>query len=99
LIDGNSVSGAEILASAFQESGRGKIVGQKSAGEVLNGITKSLSNGLKLYVAVRDYKTVKGIRLEGKGVTPDIVVPLIIEDFRKQHDAALEKALEILKNQ
>lgn len=99
LIDGNSVSGAEILASAFQEFGRGKIIGQKSAGEVLNGITKSLSNGLKLYIAIRDYKTAKGIRLEGKGVTPDIVVPLIIEDFRKQHDAALEKALEILKNQ
>ena len=97
LIDGNSVSGAEILASAFQETGRGKIAGQKSAGEVLNGITKSLSNGLKLYVAVRDYKTAKGIRLEGKGVMPDIEVPLTIEDFRKQPDAALEKALESLK--
>ena len=82
----------------MQESGRGKIVGQKSAGEVLNGITKSLSNGLKLYIAIRDYKTAKGIRLEGKGVTPDIEVPLTVEDFRKQRDTVLEKALEILKN-
>lgn len=99
LIDGNSFSGAEILASAFQESGRGKIIGQKSAGEVLNAITKSLSNGLKLYVAIRDYKTAKGVRLEGNGVTPDIEVPLTIEDFRKQYDAPLEKAFNILKNQ
>lgn len=99
LIDGNSASGAELLASAFQESGRGKIIGQKSAGEVLYGITKSVSNGLNLYVAVRDYKTAKGDRLEGKGVAPDIEVPLILKDFRRHYDATLEKALEILKNQ
>lgn len=98
LIDGNSVSGAEISAAAFQQSGRGKIIGQKSAGEVLNGITKNLSNGLKLYVAIRDYKTAKGVRLEGNGVAPDVEVPLTVEDFRKKHDAALERALEILKN-
>jgi carboxyl-terminal processing protease len=98
LINGESTSAAEIFASIVQESGRGQIVGQKSGGKVLNGITKGLSNDLKLYVAIRDYKTAKGFRLEDRGVTPDVEIPFSIEHFQKQTDVALAKALEILKN-
>jgi len=98
LIGGNSFSGAEIFASAFRESERGKVIGQKSGGQVLNGLEKSLSNGFKLYIAFRDYKTVKGIRLEGNGVSPTVEIPFAIEDFRQQRDIILAKALEILKN-
>lgn len=99
LIDGNSISGAEIFAAAFQETGRGTIVGQRSAGRVLNGISKSLSSGLRLYIAIRDYRTAKGVRLEGKGVAPDVEIPLTLENFLRQEDIVLDKALEILRIQ
>lgn len=98
LIDGNSYSCAEIFASAFLESGRGKVIGQKSGGQVLASLTKSLSNGFKLQIAYRDYRTQKGQRLETKGVTPNIEIPFSIKDFRQQHDVILEKTLEMLKN-
>lgn len=98
LINENSFSSAEIFASAFQEANRGKIIGQKSAGEVLAAVSKGLSNGLRLHIAVRDYKTAKGARLEGTGVTPDIEVPLTVEDFRQNRDITLERALEFLRN-
>lgn len=96
LINGSSYSASEIFAAAFQEFERGWVIGQKSGGQVLNSVTKSLSNGFTLLIAFRDFKTVKGVRLEGRGVTPDVEVPFSILDFRLQHDVILEKALKIL---
>jgi hypothetical protein len=54
----------------LQEFGCGKIIRQKSASEFLNGITKSLSNGLKLYVTIRDYKTAADIRFRDEELYP-----------------------------
>lgn len=96
LIDGSSTSAAEIFAAAFQEFGRGKIIGEKSAGMVLNSTDKNLSNGFSLHIAFRDYRTAKGARLEGRGVAPDIEIPFSIQNFRWRKDVALEKTLEIL---
>ena len=90
--------GAEIFAAAFQDFKRGKVIGYQSSGLVLNSIEKSLSNGFKLQIAVRDYKTANGIRLEGKGVKPDLEIPFLIEDLRQNHDSVLEKTLEVLRN-
>ena len=99
LINEKSYSGAEIFAATIQETGRGQIVGQKSSGVVLEGITKNLPNNLRLYVAIRDYKTARGSRLEAVGVTPDTIVSPTIEDFRQRRDPALERTLEIMKKQ
>lgn len=99
LINGSSYSSAEIFAAAIQDLGRGKIIGQTSGGKVLSSLSKSLSSGFKLQIAFRDYKTVKGLRLEKKGVTPDIIIPFSIKDFRSQNDVILLKTLQYLKNQ
>jgi C-terminal processing protease CtpA/Prc len=99
LINEKSYSGAEIFAATIQENERGLIVGQKSSGVVLEGITKSLPNNLRLYVAIRDYKTARGSRLEAVGVTPDKIVSPTVEDFRQSRDPALERTLEIMKKQ
>ncbi|HQU82000.1 MAG TPA: S41 family peptidase [Pyrinomonadaceae bacterium] len=97
LINGGSYSSAEIFAAAVQDLGRGKIAGQVSGGQVLNSLDKSLSNGYKLQIALRDYKTIKGVRLEKKGVTPDRIIPFSIKDFRNRNDVVLAKVLEDLK--
>ncbi len=97
LINGNSYSGAEIFAAAIQDLKRGKIIGQTSGGEVLNSVSKGISNGFNLLIAIRDYKTIKGKRLEKVGVKPDLEIPFSIVDFRKNHDIILEKTLELFK--
>ena len=97
LIDERSASGAEIFAAAIQDTGRGRILGRKSAGSVLTAVSKDLSAGFTLNVAINDYRTIKGVRLEGRGITPDEVLPFTISDFRLNRDHDLERALELLK--
>jgi carboxyl-terminal processing protease len=94
LINERTTSGKEVFAYAFQKLKLGKVIGSRSAGAVLAGSPKVLGNGDTLYLAVADI-TVDGKRLEGVGVTPDIVIdrPLMYAEGR---DPQLEKAIEFL---
>jgi len=78
LIDEHTTSGKEILAHSFQRAGRGLLVGARTAGEVVGGSLFLLGDGSVLYLAVRDVR-VDGERLEGVGVTPDVLVPFARE--------------------
>jgi carboxyl-terminal processing protease len=73
LIDDGSRSGKEVLAYAFKKHHVGVLVGQKTAGMVLGGTCRPLSDGSLLYIAVQNVK-VDGENLEGVGVEPDIKV-------------------------
>lgn len=97
LIDGNSQSSAELFAAAVQESGRGQVVGQNSAGFVLLGFLYGLPENFVVHIPVRDALTGRGARLEGKGVKPDVEVPLTIKEIRAGQDRILERAVEIIK--
>ncbi|MBX7218913.1 MAG: hypothetical protein K1Y36_03130 [Blastocatellia bacterium] len=97
LIDGESASAAEMLASAIQESGRGKIVGRRSAGAVLASIEEELPDGGRLQLSIRDYATAGKNRLEGHGVQPDEPVALSLADVRRNLDRDLEMAKNLLK--
>jgi carboxyl-terminal processing protease len=92
LIDGMSSSAAEIFAAGIQESGRGTLIGRQSRGEVLKAVYVGLSSGFKLQVPIQDYRTAKGIRLEGRGVTPDLAVTYTLQDFLQNRDPDLEAA-------
>jgi carboxyl-terminal processing protease len=50
-------------------------VGVRSAGAVLAGQASILPDGSLLLVAVKDV-LIDGVRIEGRGVAPDIEVPL-----------------------
>ena len=97
LIDGGSRSGKEMLAHAFQEHGIGPVIGSRSAGAVLAGSVRVLSDGSALYVAVGE-ATINGVRLEGAGVTPDIEVDAPLP-FAGGADPALERAVRVLSEQ
>ncbi len=73
LVDGGSRSGKEVLAYAFKKHHVGRLVGEKTAGMVLGGAPRPLADGSVLYLAVANV-TVDGEKLEGVGVTPDVVV-------------------------
>lgn len=97
LVDDKSSSCSEIFAAAMQETGRGKVLGRRTAGAVLASVSERLPEDFWLDIAISDYKTARRRRLEGIGLEPDITVPLTLENIRQQRDTDLERALEILK--
>lgn len=73
LVNAGTGSGAEIAAAAMRETLGTPVVGSKSAGAVLVALMQNLPDGYTLLFPITDYITAKGVRLEGNGVTPDVV--------------------------
>lgn len=94
VIDGNSASTSEIFAAGLQELGRAIVVGERSMGAALPSFFTELPRGAMLQYAVADYVTPKGLRIEGRGVTPDLVVPQDAASLLAGKDAQLEAARE-----
>jgi len=97
LVDDASGSGAEVFAAGIQDSSRGRIVGRQSSGAVLNAKRRNLPGGFYSDIAHSDYRTSRGVRLEGRGVFPDGVVELTLRDFIENRDADLDFIRELLK--
>lgn len=95
LVDEGTRSGKEIFAHGFRALGLGPIVGETTAGAVLAGKINALADGSLLYVAVAD-TNVDGVRLEGRGVAPDIAVPFD-PAFAAGRDPQLDQALAVAK--
>lgn len=99
IINGGSRSGKELLSFSFKRTGRAKLVGTNTAGAVLAGSLFKLDDNSSLYLAVLD-GTVDGVRLEGVGVAPDVVIYNATHDqagYEKQLSVARETLLEQLK--
>lgn len=79
-----SLSAAEIAADALQAVGRARVIGEKTPGVVLSSKLFDIPGGFHLRVPIADYYSIRGGRLEGVGVAPDIAVSA---------DEALEVAL------
>ncbi|MEM9266049.1 MAG: S41 family peptidase, partial [Cyanobacteria bacterium P01_F01_bin.13] len=99
LINNGSRSAKEILAYGFQQYGIGPVVGTPTAGAVTAGRAFIMPDNSLLYVAIADVYVDDTVRLEGVGVTPDVVVPAPIEyaqgaDPQKERGVAI--ALELL---
>ncbi|HLW37976.1 MAG TPA: S41 family peptidase [Candidatus Eremiobacteraceae bacterium] len=97
LVDGNSESGAEALASALQLQKRAVIVGLPTARKVLGvEVQERLPDGGVLRVATLDMRDEQGTLLEGKGVTPDVIVPRTAADIARGRDPQLHAAIAAL---
>ena len=94
LVNRGSRSGKEILAYGFRKYGVGQIVGSKTAGAVVAGRPYIMPDGSLLYLAVADV-FVDGERLEGKGVVPDVRVPVSLP-YAQGADPQKEQAIETL---
>ncbi len=96
LVDGASRSAAELTPAALQEAGRALVVGEHTAGSVLISQDSPLPDGGRLSLSRADYVTAAGVRLEKRGVQPDIVVVRSPADRRAGRDPALEAAIAVL---
>jgi carboxyl-terminal processing protease len=99
LVDSASRSAAELTPAALQEAGRALVVGEHTAGSVLISQDTVLPDGGRLTLSRADYITSGGVRLEKRGVAPDVLVSRTIEDRRAGRDPVLDAALEALNRQ
>jgi carboxyl-terminal processing protease len=86
LINGGSASGAEIVAGALQDLKRAILVGETSFGKgSVQSILPLTGNpeGPALRLTTARYYTPSKKVIHENGITPDIVVPLSMEDERK----------------
>ncbi|OGS13827.1 MAG: hypothetical protein A2234_11340 [Elusimicrobia bacterium RIFOXYA2_FULL_58_8] len=74
LVDGKTISRAEIFAAALREWGGASIVGGVTAGSVSATRGFRLKGGAALRLTVARLLTPAGLDLEGKGLAPDIIL-------------------------
>jgi carboxyl-terminal processing protease len=98
LVNEGSGSDAELFSAGMQESGRAAVIGRQTCGCVLASIAHRVKGGGELDISEFNLLTAQGKRLEGHGVTPDVVVPLTLEDLRNRHDATLRQAVAVLNS-
>jgi len=96
LVDKASRSAAELTPAALQEAGRGVVVGEKTGGSVLIAQDTNLPDGGRLTLSRADFVTSGGVRLEKRGVTPDILAPRTTADRRAGQDPTLAAAIAAL---
>jgi carboxyl-terminal processing protease len=97
LIDPLSVSTSEIFAGGLQAVGRAHIFGENSAGQALPATLLRLPNGDVLMHVVADFTMPGGIRIEGRGVRPDVEAPLRRADLLAGIDASLDAAVRWIR--
>ena len=93
LIDHNTASAAEILASALEEHHVATTVGTRSFGKGTFQKVMSLPSGGALDLTVGRYYTADGTSLLGKGITPQVPAR---DRPGTASDEALQKALSVL---
>jgi carboxyl-terminal processing protease len=102
LVDADSASAAEMLARVLQLEGRGVVVGDRSAGSVMQGLQMAGAlegvEGFILYefsVTNADLIMKDGKSLEHVGVAPDELLLPSAEDLAAGRDPALARAVTL----
>lgn len=101
LIDSRSASASEMFARAVQLSGRGKVLGDRSAGAVMRAEFHTLRLGMETVVAygvevtVADVVMSDGGHLERVGVSPDELLLPSSEDLAEGNDVVMARALTL----
>ena len=99
LINELSASATEITAWALQDFDRAIILGEKSYGKWSVQEPFALDDGSMLKITIGKWYTPKDRWIDGLGITPDVVIPILTKDFTNSYDRQFEwakKALDLL---
>ncbi|WP_329037846.1 S41 family peptidase [Streptomyces sp. NBC_00178] len=72
LVDGGTMSAAELLTGALQDRGRAVTVGSRTFGKGSVQMPSKLPGGSVAELTVGHYRTPAGRSVEGSGITPDV---------------------------
>jgi carboxyl-terminal processing protease len=101
LVDSDSASAAEVFARVLQAEKRGKVVGERTAGAVMQAEYRPYKMGAAAqiyfgaFITTEDFVMADGTVLERHGVEPDERIQPTAQDLRDGRDPALARALEI----
>ncbi|WP_327666953.1 MULTISPECIES: S41 family peptidase [unclassified Streptomyces] len=74
LVDGGTMSAAELLTGALQDRGRAVVVGSRTFGKGSVQMPSRLPGGSVAELTVGHYRTPSGRSVDGRGITPDLDV-------------------------
>jgi carboxyl-terminal processing protease len=97
LVNSGSASGAEIVAGAIQDQGRGILVGTQTFGKGSVQTIIPLKDGSGLRLTTARYYTPNGRSIQAKGIVPDIIVKPLRPEEEKEvvvPQQTMEKDLE-----
>ena len=77
LINGGTASASEIVAGALQDHKRALILGTQSFGKGSVQTIIPMEDGAGLRLTTARYYTPNGTSIQAKGITPDVLVPLV----------------------
>ncbi|MGY0067666.1 S41 family peptidase [Streptomyces sp. QTS137] len=86
LVDGGTMSAAELLTGALQDRGRAVVVGSRTFGKGAVQMPGRLPGGSVAELTVGHYRTPSGRGVDGRGITPDL----------EAEEQALERAGTVL---
>ncbi|WP_189231038.1 S41 family peptidase [Streptomyces flaveolus] len=89
LVDGGTMSAAELLTGALQDRGRAVVVGSRTFGKGSVQMPSRLPGGSVAELTVGHYRTPSGRGVDGTGITPDL-------DVDPTDPAALGRARTVL---
>ncbi|MEV6943368.1 S41 family peptidase [Streptomyces sp. NPDC051172] len=89
LVDGGTMSAAELLTGALQDRGRAVVVGSRTFGKGSVQMPRQLPGGSVAELTVGHYRTPSGRSVDGRGITPDL-------DVTSPGQAAVERAETVL---
>ncbi|MBC7268732.1 MAG: PDZ domain-containing protein [Streptomyces sp.] len=72
LVDGGTMSAAELLTGALQDRGRAVVVGSRTFGKGSVQMPRELPDGSVAELTVGHYRTPAGRGVDGEGITPDL---------------------------
>ena len=104
LVNGYSASASEILAGAIRDYKAGTLVGTKTFGKGIVQSSLEFVDGSGMKVTTARYYTPSGECIHGVGIEPDVEIELDedavtrygINNLPHDHDAQLQKAIELL---
>ena len=100
LVDENSASASEIMASALQEQYGAILVGKTTYGKGTVQELKNLTDKTLMKYTIEEWLTSEGKSINEVGVTPDYDIDLTEEYYSNpvnENDTQLQKAIELLK--
>ncbi|MGW9022760.1 S41 family peptidase [Streptomyces sp. NPDC055722] len=74
LVDGGTMSAAELLTGALQDRGRAVVLGTRTFGKGSVQMPSRLPDGSVAELTVGHYRTPAGRSVDGRGITPDLEV-------------------------
>jgi carboxyl-terminal processing protease len=95
VVDGGTASAAEIVAGALQDHGRAALIGETTFGKGSVQTIYDLSDGASLHLTSAIWLTPNRHRINGQGLTPDVLVPRGDGPGDEQLDRAVDYLLEL----